>query len=508
VALGVLVGLAVTEGVFRLRDGGAFPRLNVYEPDPTLGVRLRPGATERLAFNGNPPTQVRINSQGFRGGEPPPPGANEILVVGDSQAFGLGVEESESFARRLEAELPGHEVFNAGVPTYGPPEFYEVTRRLLIARGATTVVYVVNLANDLFEAGRPNLDRHVAVDGWALRRESAAFGVTEFPGRSLIFRDSHAFFAYRAWRHHEPGDPTVASPEAGFPSEGTWRDLLGETARVDAIKTKQKVARGEIDRLLAEQVENELDHQAKADVLAAQSRRAFEANAALDGVMRSLEGEEYTRTKGHPEDVVIPDYRPGAEAARPLRQTSSRLIKGAEIRQRVEAALRASASEQLRLEEAKLAAASPSDRAAAQKKIDDLTAIVQAMVLGLSPMREPLARELALCKEHGARLLVMVLPLDVQVSDGEWAKYGEAPTDMRATLTLIDDVVAVGADLGVPVWSALDALRAAEPGAFLDGDIHMTPKGHAAVARAFGAFVRDAEAVTAREQKPSAKSGH
>jgi hypothetical protein len=56
VLLGLVVGLAVTEAVFWWRDDGAFPHLNVYRADATLGVRLVPGREQRLAFGGNPVT--------------------------------------------------------------------------------------------------------------------------------------------------------------------------------------------------------------------------------------------------------------------------------------------------------------------------------------------------------------------------------------------------------------------------------------------------------------------
>src|SRR5690349_15632783 len=90
---GLFAGLAVAELVFRSRASGAFPHLNVYVADAELGVRLEPGATQKISFGGNPVTSVRINSAGLRGAELPPPGQDEVLVVGDSQVFGLGVEE-------------------------------------------------------------------------------------------------------------------------------------------------------------------------------------------------------------------------------------------------------------------------------------------------------------------------------------------------------------------------------------------------------------------------------
>src|SRR3954463_6798871 len=85
VLAGLALGLAIGEGAFHLRDHGAFPHLNVYVADAKLGVRLRPGASQRLSAGKNPVTSVRINREGYRGAELPPPGDGEVLVVGDSQ---------------------------------------------------------------------------------------------------------------------------------------------------------------------------------------------------------------------------------------------------------------------------------------------------------------------------------------------------------------------------------------------------------------------------------------
>jgi hypothetical protein len=94
----------------------------------------------------------------------------------------------------------------------------------------------------------------------------------------------------------------------------------------------------------------------------------------------------------------------------------------------------------------------------------------------------------ALCDQHGAELVVVALPIDVQVSAEEWAKYGvtDAP-DMQDSLVLLDDLIADASALGLRALDATAALRAAEPGAFLDHDIHMTAKGHAALADALAA---------------------
>ncbi len=99
-------------------------------------------------------------------------------------------------------------------------------------------------------------------------------------------------------------------------------------------------------------------------------------------------------------------------------------------------------------------------------------------------MRAPLEHARALCDARGAHLVVLALPLDVMVSADEWAKYGAPPRDPRAQRGLVDDVLATAAAIGIDAVDATPALAAAEPGAFLLGDLHLTPKGHRAVADA------------------------
>jgi lysophospholipase L1-like esterase len=71
--------------------------------NPDLPYRLRPGTTARV---GN--ITVRINSLGLRGAEvaaDPSPGRRRILVLGDSVAYGEGLDEGDTLAVRLEGEL-------------------------------------------------------------------------------------------------------------------------------------------------------------------------------------------------------------------------------------------------------------------------------------------------------------------------------------------------------------------------------------------------------------------
>jgi lysophospholipase L1-like esterase len=90
--------------------------------DPDLGWVNKPGVKTRVvaarfAYN------VEINSKGMRDREheyEPENGVFRIALLGDSLAWGWGVENGECFADLLEERLsPGVEVINLAVPGYG-----------------------------------------------------------------------------------------------------------------------------------------------------------------------------------------------------------------------------------------------------------------------------------------------------------------------------------------------------------------------------------------------------
>jgi len=492
ITTGVVVGLLLVEWGFRHRDQGAFPHLNVYVPDAQLGVRLRPGARERVRVANNAPTEVRINADGLRGAPLPPPSPagtrDEILVVGDSQVFGLGVDEDQTFSAEL-ARLTKRPVVNAGVPTYGPEEYNRLLAELLPKRKPGVVVWTVNLANDLFEAAHPNPERHAVWDGWAVRKETAPSTVTDFPGRALLFRDSHLVFAWRRYwserrsRRQPPRPPRNDDSEVadlrrppahpdpvtdGTASEGSWRDLVGAGERTRADQARAQAAE-----------ESERRDKVKALVEARGSLRALED--ALDKVMQQVIPEEEAgkgllrASVADPGDIVRVTY---GEGARPIRATAQEIARAAETRRKLEAALKE------RRDAASLEKLSQFDALAARLKGLTAEANDVKVVRARSPLAAHLARAKALTAEHGARLVVLVLPLDVMVSADEWKKYRTAPVDMSATRVLTEDVLAQAAELAALAVDAQPALAAAEPGAFLDGDLHMTPKGHAAVAAA------------------------
>jgi lysophospholipase L1-like esterase len=127
--LGAVAALALGEAAARLlvssKSVSELRGLHEYRPDRSWLYGLRPGAEGRLSQTGD--ALYRINSDGYRGprhARPRPAGGVRVAVLGDSIAFGYGVEEASAFPRVLEARLAalvpqaGIEVVNLGVGGY------------------------------------------------------------------------------------------------------------------------------------------------------------------------------------------------------------------------------------------------------------------------------------------------------------------------------------------------------------------------------------------------------
>ncbi len=463
--LGIGVGLGVAEAAFYARDDGAFPHANFYVPDDSLGVRLEPGATERLALPPNPVTSIRVNTHGYRGGEWPERSDDEILVVGDSQVFGLGVEEDETFSAKL-AELTGRTVVNGGVPTYGPLEYNAVAREIATERRPKTIVYVVNFVNDLFENERPNTERHAEWDGWAVRRETAPASTIDFPMRRTLFQRSHLVYALRRLLHRED-----AQPDERFASEGTFTDLVqlggaSSNAHVEAERLAQEQEAQRRSRLLAAR-ETIATSNERITTLAQEQRR----HGAWGYQLFLIEDV----ANGNPGDIVQERY---VEESSAITLTADLIREAIALRERLLAT-----HQRYEAESARVTAA----RESAENEQDSIERADAPQPTVASVLEPRLAEAKAIADQIGAELVVVALPIDVQVSSAEWQKYDAPEIDMSASRVLLADLVASAHRLRVRALDATEALAAAEPGAFLDRDIHMTAKGHAALARAIAA---------------------
>ena len=113
--------------------------------DAQLGYTLRPGycTFASAVFS----TELAINSAGLRDDEASLK-APQIIVLGDSQAMGWGVETGQTFADHIEAET-GATTLNAGVSSYATARELLMLSRL--DRSELTTVVIQYSDNDAWE---------------------------------------------------------------------------------------------------------------------------------------------------------------------------------------------------------------------------------------------------------------------------------------------------------------------------------------------------------------------
>jgi lysophospholipase L1-like esterase len=113
--------------------------------DAQLGYTLRPGncTFENAVFS----TEISVNSAGLRDDEASLL-APQIIVLGDSQAMGWGVENGQAFADVIEAET-GKRTLNAGVSSYATARELLMLSRLDRSNLETVVIQYSD--NDAWE---------------------------------------------------------------------------------------------------------------------------------------------------------------------------------------------------------------------------------------------------------------------------------------------------------------------------------------------------------------------
>ena len=124
IAAGLAVGLGIAEALVRLFAPHSRDHVvpaGMFAIDSALGWRLSPGAVARHRtryFD----VEYRINPSGFRDrarAAAKGDSVSRLLVFGDSQVFGWGVNVDERFSSVLEKRMPSVEAWNMAVPGYG-----------------------------------------------------------------------------------------------------------------------------------------------------------------------------------------------------------------------------------------------------------------------------------------------------------------------------------------------------------------------------------------------------
>ncbi len=132
----------------------------LFDNDPVLGYRLKPGARTRFATD-EFDTEIRINSAGVRDDEEigeKAPNERRILILGDSLVLSVQVPFAQTFGELLERRLnsrgsPVHyRVINGGVQGYGPVQELLLLRSLLPVVKPDLIVETIFVGNDIEDA--------------------------------------------------------------------------------------------------------------------------------------------------------------------------------------------------------------------------------------------------------------------------------------------------------------------------------------------------------------------
>jgi len=230
----------------------SFPYLPLFVKDAALGVALAPDATARVRTRGGHITTVRTDGEGARIVPTTSSEGPSLLVVGDSQAMGLHVDDDETFAALL--ARGGRRVRVRAVPSYGPLEYADLVDAH--ARPGDDVFVLFAPSNDFFEARVPNVRRTTARLGF-VARVSPGEAPSLLDDVPAIFGRSHAVYALRmllgrAAKDAHVADVThlfetagdrLATPSSGDPHASRLGPVVGRiAARCQAIGCRVSAA--------------------------------------------------------------------------------------------------------------------------------------------------------------------------------------------------------------------------------------------------------------------------
>ena len=175
-AAAIVLSAGLAEIALRLLPSGMLVEADLYRMADGLLV-LRPGVARRHV---SPRWDVTlaINSEGLRDFEREPrPGEAVVIGLGDSQAFGWGVELEQTFYSRLEARLsPPIRLIKAAVPGTGTSDQARMLERLAPAHPPRAVLVALFVGNDFVDVARGGSAQYDVVDGFLAHRGAASSG--------------------------------------------------------------------------------------------------------------------------------------------------------------------------------------------------------------------------------------------------------------------------------------------------------------------------------------------
>jgi hypothetical protein len=168
---------------------------HLYRPHARCMHALRPGFRGAYSHPEFPGSRVEINALGLRDGldeeTPPAAGEQSILVLGDSFAFGTGVELHETFQELLETRAADFaaapvRVYGAGVPGFGTLDSLYLLDELAERTRPDVVVLAFYEGNDLWDNMRLEQVQQTEQAEQAAAQDPGQPATAREPARALL----------------------------------------------------------------------------------------------------------------------------------------------------------------------------------------------------------------------------------------------------------------------------------------------------------------------------------
>ena len=216
-ALCVGLGLATAELGTRALVEHALGRGKIFHHDARLGWSVQPELDLVRTNADGEPWRVSTGPTGLRGPHAfAPPPARRLLILGDSFAFGEGVDWEERFDALLLAEQPGWSAVNTGVMGYGTDQQLLASAEHFDELRAGDALVLLTFVNDYWDLARR---RHAARSKpWFELRDDELVHHAPSIGPLEVLRDTSQlcglFIARLCPRNEHPDESALAQSAA------------------------------------------------------------------------------------------------------------------------------------------------------------------------------------------------------------------------------------------------------------------------------------------------------
>jgi hypothetical protein len=165
---GIVTGLSLSECIYSHTAAGTHVHLNRYQAHPVRGFGFQPDVCQRHRLE-DKITEICTDKLGFRNPAQAWNRPNEILLLGDSQVMGLGVEYEQSMAAILEKQSHKN-VYSAAIPDYGPREYQLLLEELVPKLHPKQVILVYSFNTDVIDQAFRVSSTMAVSHGWLIHK--------------------------------------------------------------------------------------------------------------------------------------------------------------------------------------------------------------------------------------------------------------------------------------------------------------------------------------------------